>query len=65
MKLIKKQSKQTYKNKEGESKHYYNYFLQLENGKRVQIKPAFVDDSRTLDAVAELELQNKPVPKDK
>lgn len=59
MKLIKKQSKQTYKNKEGKTAHYYNYFLQLENGKRVQVKPAFKDDTRTLDAIAELELLNK------
>lgn len=59
MNLIKKQSKQTYKNKEGETKHYYNYFLQLDNGKRVQVKPAFKEDTRTLDAIANLELQNK------
>lgn len=55
MKLVKKQSKQTYKNKEGKEKHYYNYFVELDNGKRVQIKPAFRDDTRTLDAVSEYE----------
>lgn len=55
MKLIKKQSKQTYTNKNKETKHYYNYFLQFDNGKRVQVKPAFKDDTRTLDAVAEYE----------
>lgn len=55
MRLIKRQSKQTYTNKNKETKHYYNYFLELDNGKRIQIKPSFVDDKRTLDAVAEFE----------
>lgn len=65
MRLIKKQSKQLYKNKEGEEKHYYNYFLQFENGKRVQVKPAFKEDTRTFDAVAELELLPPKAPEKK
>lgn len=52
MKLIKKQGAE-YTNEKKEKKHYYNYFIELDNGKRVQIKPAFKDDKRTLDAVAE------------
>lgn len=52
MKIIKRQSKQTYKGKDGKDHHYYNYFIQLENGKRVQIKTSFTDDLKTLDAVA-------------
>lgn len=63
VKLVKRQSKQTYTTKEGKTAHYYNFFLELENGKRVQVKPAFKDDARTLDAVAELELQPVPVKK--
>lgn len=55
MKLVKKQSKQTYKNKEGKEVHYYNFFIQLENGKRIQIKPAFKDDARSLDVLSEYE----------
>lgn len=59
MRLIKRQSNQKYKNKNGEEKHYYNYFLELDNGKRIQVKPSFVDDKRTLDAVAEYEQATK------
>lgn len=55
MKLLKKQSKQTYKNDKGKECHYYNYFLVLENGKRIQVKPAFKQDTRALDCVAEYE----------
>lgn len=56
MTLIKKQSKKTYKSeKTGKDVHYYNFFLELDNGKRVQIKPAFNQDTRTLDAIAKLE----------
>lgn len=53
MKIIKKQSKEMYKNKNGKEVHYYNYYVQLENGKRIQIKCAFQDDYRALDCVAE------------
>lgn len=55
LKLIKKQSKQTYVNKDKEEKHYYNYFLVAENGKRIQVKPAFKDDNKALDVLAEYE----------
>lgn len=55
MRLVKRQSKQTYQDKNKQTKHYYNYFLELDNKKRIQIKPSFVDDKRTLDAVAEYE----------
>lgn len=52
MKVIKKQSKQTYVAKNGKEYHYYNYYLELENGKRVQIRCSFVKDINTLDAIA-------------
>lgn len=56
MKIIKKQSKQTFKStKTGKEKHFYNYFLQFDNGKRVQIKCAFKDDLQLLDFAAEYE----------
>lgn len=51
MRLIKKQGAE-YTTEKKEKKHYYNYYIELDNGKRVQVKPAFKDDKRTLDAVA-------------
>lgn len=53
IKLIKKQGKKLYKNKEGKECHFYNYYLQLENGKRIQIKAAFDEDFVILDAICE------------
>lgn len=55
IRLVKKQSKQTYKDKEGNEKHYYNFFVESENGKRVQVKPAFKQDTGKLDMIAEYE----------
>ena len=54
MKIIKVISKQTYTGKNGKTYHYNNYAIVLQNGKKIQIKPAFVKDYATLDAVAEL-----------
>lgn len=51
--LIKRQSSKTYTNSNGVEKHYYNFFLEFENGKIVQIKPAFVQDTRVLDFFSE------------
>lgn len=53
--IIKRQAKKTYKNKDGKERHFYNYYVQLENGKRVQVKCAFDDDYRVLDAIAKYE----------
>lgn len=56
MELIKKQSKATYKStRSGKECHYYNYFLQFDNGKRVQITVRFKEDLRVLDMVAKYE----------
>lgn len=53
MKLIKKQSKQTYVNsKSGKEAHYYNYFLEIDNGKRIQIKASYKDDVKLLDLLS-------------
>lgn len=54
MKIIKVISNQTYKGKNGKTYHYNNYSIVLENGKKIQIRPSFVKDYNTLDAVAEL-----------
>lgn len=54
-KVIKRQSKGTYTNKEGKEVHYYNYYLQTENGKRIQIDAHFKDDVKKLDFIAEFE----------
>jgi len=54
MKLIKVISNKTYVAKNGKTYHYQNYSLVLPNGKRIQIRPAFVKDYAILDAVAEL-----------
>ena len=53
MKLIKVQSKKTYLGKDGNNHNYYNYFVELDNGKRLQIKCAYSDDYPKLDLVAE------------
>ena len=53
LKVIKTKSKQTFKNKEGKEKHYYNYWLQLPNGSRIQIKCAFKTDNGKLDLLSE------------
>ena len=56
IKLVKKQSKNTYKNSKGKEVHYYNYFLVLENGTAIQIKCAFPKkDNSRLDVVATYE----------
>ena len=52
MKVIKKQSKETYKNKENKVCHYYNYYLVADNGASIQIKCAFKEDIKRLDMVA-------------
>lgn len=53
MRLLKVKSKQTYvSDKTGKERHFYNYFLEAENGKRIQIKPCFSDDVKALDVLA-------------
>lgn len=56
MKLVKKQSKQTYvSNKDGKEHHYYNYYLEDDNGKRVQIKCVYTADVKVLDFLSTYE----------
>lgn len=54
MKLIKEIKKETYKGKDGNTYHYNNYSIVLDNGKKIQFKPAFVKDYAILNAIAEL-----------
>ena len=56
VKIIKKQSKKTFINqKTKKENHYYNYFMQLENGKRICICCKFKEDYRALDLFSEFE----------
>lgn len=55
MKVIKKQQAKTYKAKNGKEYHYYSYYLETENGKRIPIKPAFEEDYIKLDMVSTYE----------
>jgi len=54
MKLIKVISNKTYVAKNGKTYHYQNYFIVLQNGKRIAIRPSFSKDYAILDIVAEI-----------
>ena len=51
MKLLKKQVK--YTNKAGVEKITNNFYLKFDNGSYVSIKPAFEDDRKVLNLLAE------------
>lgn len=51
-KIVKKQSKKTYKGKDKKERHYYNYYLVLDNGVSICIRPSFKNDNIKLDMVA-------------
>lgn len=53
MKVIKKQSKQPIKTKDGKEFKPFRYFLVTDNGKHILIKPVFNDDYARLDMVSE------------
>lgn len=56
MRLIKRKSKQTYTSKKtGKERHFYNYFVELDTGARIQIKAVFEDDVRLLSAMCSYE----------
>lgn len=55
MKVIKKQQAKTYKAKNGKEYHYYSYYLETENGKRILIKPVDNKDYAKLDMVSTYE----------
>lgn len=41
VKVIKKVSDKTYKNKEGKERHYTNFYLVMDNGKLIPINPVY------------------------
>lgn len=55
MRIIKRISNKTYEGKNGKNYHYTNYYLELDNGKRVGIRTISSDDIKLLEAVAVLE----------
>lgn len=55
MRVIKKKAKATYKNKDGKERHYYNYYLEFDNGCRVAIRTFDVADLKKLDAICVFE----------
>lgn len=54
MRVIQIISDKTYKGKDGNTYHYRNFVLELPNGKRIQIKPAFSKDYAVLNVIAEI-----------
>lgn len=52
MTIIKKQGKKTYKGKDGKEHNYVNYYVQLDNGKRVAIRTVNASDLKVLEGVA-------------
>lgn len=52
MQVIKVQSKKTYKTKDGKELHYYNFYLECDNGKRIAIRCVNADDVKRLDMVS-------------
>lgn len=54
MKLIVKTSSETYLAANGKEYNYKNYYLLLDNGRYIAIKPAFVKDYATLALLAEI-----------
>ena len=53
--LVKKQSKKTYIGKDKKERHYYNYYLVVDNGVSICIRPSFSKDNVKLDMVATYE----------
>lgn len=52
MTVIKKQGNKTYKGKDGKEHKYINYYLQLDNGKRIAIRTVNASDLKVLEGVA-------------
>lgn len=59
MKLLKIIDKRkTYTDKKGNTQFQKHFYVQLENGYKIAIKPSFVDDYRKLDLIAETIIYN-------
>lgn len=60
MRIIKRKSNKTYTGKEDKKEHaIYNYYVELDNGKRVAIRTFNVGDLKVLDGVAFFETHTK------
>lgn len=53
IKLICVVSDETYKGTDGKEYHSKHYFLELENGTRVAVKPCFKDDYKIFGLICE------------
>ena len=53
MKLIKVIKKETYKGKDGNDYNYKNYYIRLDNGKMIAIRPSFKNDYKILELLSE------------
>ena len=63
MKLVKIISNKTYIGNDGNTYHYNNYAILLDNGKKIQIRPAFSNDYVILNAIAEVIDERKEAKK--
>lgn len=52
MRIIKKQGKKTYKGKDGQEHKYMNYYVELDNGKRIAVRTVNASDLKVLEGVA-------------
>lgn len=58
MKLIKKVAKKTYEGSDKKQHHFVNYYLELDNGKRLLVKAVVKEDYKLFDAIAIYERSN-------
>lgn len=52
MQVIKKKGKKTYIGSDKKEHNYINYYLQLDNGKRIAIRTVSASDLKVLEGVA-------------
>lgn len=52
MTIIKKLSKKTWTGKDSKEHHYVNFYVQLDNGKRIAIRTVNANDLKVLEGVA-------------
>lgn len=52
MVVVKKKGNKTYKGKDGNEHNYINYYLELDNGKRIAIRTVNASDLKVLAGVA-------------
>lgn len=52
MQVVKKISKKTWVGEDKKERHYVNFYLQLDNGKRIAIRTVNASDLKVLEGVA-------------